>query len=133
MTTTSPPQPGERLLPARPGWPDATGHFGIFGGRFVPEALIAGRERAYLAWFFTHYAARGPAVTGEELDVYVRALEAPGALAAALEEGQAMAGALRYASVAGALACTREGAQTSAPHRDEILSRLPDLAPARPL
>src|SRR5215207_2786594 len=41
MTTTSPPQPGERLLPARPGWPDATGHFGIFGGRFVPEALIA--------------------------------------------------------------------------------------------
>src|SRR6195952_120485 len=41
MTTTSPPQPGERLLPARPGWPDATGHFGVFGGRFVPEALIA--------------------------------------------------------------------------------------------
>jgi tryptophan synthase beta chain len=41
MTTTSPPQPGERLLPARPGWPDATGHFGIFGGRFVPEALVA--------------------------------------------------------------------------------------------
>src|SRR5918998_142754 len=35
MTTTSPPtQPGERLLPARPGWPDETGHF-------VPEALIA--------------------------------------------------------------------------------------------
>jgi pimeloyl-ACP methyl ester carboxylesterase len=50
----------------------------------LPEALIAGRERAYLAWFFTHYAARGPAVAGEELDVYVRALEAPGALAAAL-------------------------------------------------
>src|SRR5215211_4557326 len=41
MTTTSPPQPGEHLLPARPGWPDETGHFGIFGGRFVPEALIA--------------------------------------------------------------------------------------------
>jgi tryptophan synthase beta chain len=41
MTTTTPPQPGEHLLPARPGWPDATGHFGIFGGRFVPEALVA--------------------------------------------------------------------------------------------
>ena len=27
--------------PARPSWPDATGHFGVFGGRFVPEALIA--------------------------------------------------------------------------------------------
>ena len=41
MTTSSLPPPGERVLPARPGWPDATGHFGIFGGRFVPEALIA--------------------------------------------------------------------------------------------
>ena len=28
-------------MPARPSWPDATGHFGVFGGRFVPEALIA--------------------------------------------------------------------------------------------
>jgi tryptophan synthase beta chain len=25
----------------RPSWPDATGHFGPYGGRFVPEALIA--------------------------------------------------------------------------------------------
>src|SRR5215212_12134763 len=41
MTTTSLQPPGERVLPARPGWPDATGHFGVFGGRFVPEALIA--------------------------------------------------------------------------------------------
>src|ERR671929_384765 len=41
MTTTSPPQPREQLSPARPSWPDVTGHFGVFGGRFVPEALIA--------------------------------------------------------------------------------------------
>ena len=41
MTTSSLQPPGERVLPARPGWPDATGHFGVFGGRFVPEALIA--------------------------------------------------------------------------------------------
>src|SRR3954463_15000786 len=40
MTTTAPPS-GDDLLPARPGWPDTTGHFGIFGGRFVPEALVA--------------------------------------------------------------------------------------------
>ena len=41
MTTSavSPPEP--RLAPVQPGRPDATGHFGIFGGRFVPEALIA--------------------------------------------------------------------------------------------
>src|ERR1041384_7455885 len=41
MTTSTAPPSGDDLLPARPGWPDATGHFGIFGGRFVPEALVA--------------------------------------------------------------------------------------------
>src|SRR4051794_5115386 len=41
MTTSSVRPSGERLQPARPSWPDATGHFGVFGGRFVPEALIA--------------------------------------------------------------------------------------------
>src|SRR5215212_11691775 len=41
MATSAVEPPGDAVLPARPGWPDATGHFGIFGGRFVPEALIA--------------------------------------------------------------------------------------------
>src|SRR3954464_14362524 len=40
MTSSLHP-PEERLVPARPSWPDETGHFGIFGGRFVPEALVA--------------------------------------------------------------------------------------------
>ena len=56
-----------------------------------------------------------------------------GALAAALQEGRSLAEALRFASVAGALACTRPGAQTSAPSRAEILSRIDALAPARPV
>ncbi|SDG58507.1 tryptophan synthase, beta chain [Klenkia brasiliensis] len=42
MTTTAPvPPPDASLLRPRPEWPDATGHFGRFGGRFVPEALVA--------------------------------------------------------------------------------------------
>src|SRR4051794_41818477 len=41
MTTSSLHPPEDHLAPARPSWPDATGHFGIFGGRFVPEALVA--------------------------------------------------------------------------------------------
>jgi tryptophan synthase beta chain len=41
MTTSAVHPPEERLEPAHPSWPDATGHFGVFGGRFVPEALIA--------------------------------------------------------------------------------------------
>ena len=41
MTISAVQPPGDHLTPARPAWPDATGHFGIFGGRFVPEALVA--------------------------------------------------------------------------------------------
>jgi hypothetical protein len=37
---TDPPQERPHLAPADP-CPDATGHFGPYGGRFVPEALVA--------------------------------------------------------------------------------------------
>jgi ribokinase len=53
-----------------------------------------------------------------------------GALAAALHAGDGMAAALRRASVAGGLACTRPGAQPSLATRAEIEARLADLAPA---
>jgi ribokinase len=56
-----------------------------------------------------------------------------GVLAAALDGGLAMPEALRHASVAAGLACTRLGAQTSQPRAAEIAARLPDLAPATPL
>jgi tryptophan synthase beta chain len=41
VTALHPPAPDVRDLPVRPEWPDATGHFGVYGGRFVPEALVA--------------------------------------------------------------------------------------------
>ena len=47
-----------------------------------------------------------------------------GALGAALSTGQAMDAALRYASAAGALACTRLGAQSSVPQADEVRALL---------
>jgi ribokinase len=56
-----------------------------------------------------------------------------GVLAAALDRGLALPDALRRASVAAGLACTRLGAQTSQPSAAEIEARLPDLAPATPL
>jgi ribokinase len=56
-----------------------------------------------------------------------------GVLAAALDRGIELSEALRWASVAAGLACTRLGAQTSQPTAAEIEARLPDLAPATPL
>ena len=31
-------------------WPDATGHFGRFGGRFMPEALVAPLDELTETW-----------------------------------------------------------------------------------
>jgi ribokinase len=56
-----------------------------------------------------------------------------GVLAAALDRGLELPDALRRASVAAGLACTRLGAQTSQPTAAEIEARLADLAPAAAL
>ncbi|HLT00680.1 MAG TPA: PfkB family carbohydrate kinase, partial [Geminicoccaceae bacterium] len=56
-----------------------------------------------------------------------------GVLAAALDLGDDLGTALRRASVAAGLACTRLGAQTSQPTAAEIEARLADLPPAAPL
>jgi len=53
-----------------------------------------------------------------------------GTLAAALDNGMAMADALRAASVAGGLACLEHGAMPSLPDAAAIDARLADLAPA---
>ncbi|WP_374384844.1 ribokinase [Dongia sp.] len=50
-----------------------------------------------------------------------------GGLAAALDRGKSLAEALRYASVGGALACLKSGAQPSLPLLSDIESRLPEL------
>jgi tryptophan synthase beta chain len=38
------------LIPADSAVPDATGHFGVFGGRFVPEALVAALDELAAAY-----------------------------------------------------------------------------------
>jgi ribokinase len=53
-----------------------------------------------------------------------------GTLAAALDRGATLATALRYASIAGGLACTLRGALPSLPTRARILAALEALAPA---
>src|SRR3954453_13748470 len=50
MTTSSLHPPEDRLVPARRSCPDETGHFGMFGGRFVPEALVAALDELTAAY-----------------------------------------------------------------------------------
>ena len=49
----------------------------------LPEALVTGRERTYLQYFFTKYAYDKEAVSEADLTEYLRHYTAPGALSAA--------------------------------------------------
>jgi tryptophan synthase beta chain len=60
--------PNLGLLPSDSNIPDAAGHFGVFGGRFVPEALIAALDELAAAYA----AARTDPVFLRELDHLAR-------------------------------------------------------------
>lgn len=48
----------------------------------LPEALVTGRERIYLEWFYRTFAWRPDAIGEEELTEYLRTYSQPGALRA---------------------------------------------------
>jgi pimeloyl-ACP methyl ester carboxylesterase len=48
----------------------------------LPEALVTGRERAYLGWFYREYAHRPDAIGPADVDEYLRTYTQPGALRA---------------------------------------------------
>ena len=55
----------------------------------LPEALVAGRERTYLSWFYRN--AYDPSAIGEEdIDEYVRAYSTPGSMRAGFEYYRAL-------------------------------------------
>jgi pimeloyl-ACP methyl ester carboxylesterase len=60
-------------------------HFAFHGARDIAELLVAGREREYLQYFFNARIANPGAIPPDELDVYVRAYSAPGAMRAGFE------------------------------------------------
>ena len=60
-------------------------HFAFHGARDVAEMLVAGRERPYLQAFFDARVFDPSAIGDEELDVYVSAYSAPGAMRAGFE------------------------------------------------
>jgi pimeloyl-ACP methyl ester carboxylesterase len=59
-------------------------HIQFHNVRDLPEALIAGRERVYLSWFY-RTAYNQTAITEQDIDEYVRCYSAPGALRAGFE------------------------------------------------
>jgi pimeloyl-ACP methyl ester carboxylesterase len=72
------------LLPATPdrGW--KTWHFAFHTVPDLPEALISGRERAYLDWFLRRKVADPRSIGEADLDEYLRVFTLPGALRAGL-------------------------------------------------
>ncbi len=59
--------------------------FGLAQTPELPEKLTAGRERDYLTWFYTNIAFNPHAITEDEIQEYVRAYSAPGAMSASFE------------------------------------------------
>jgi ribokinase len=67
-----------------------------------------------------HGEIRVPAIPVQVVDTTGAGDTFAGTLAAFLDEGLDLAAAMRLAAIAGSLACTKEGAQPSFPHRREI-------------
>ncbi len=59
--------------------------FGLHQTPELPERLTAGKEREYLTWFFTNQAFRKGVFSERDIDEYVRAYSAPGAMSASFE------------------------------------------------
>lgn len=57
-----------------------TWHFSFNALPELPEALVAGRERMYLAWLFAARSFNRPAIDEAALDEYTRIYSAPGAM-----------------------------------------------------
>ncbi len=66
-------------------WGGRRWHHGFHWVPDLPEALVTGRERLYLCWFYTNLAYNPKAITDEDIDEYVRAYSRPGALHAGFE------------------------------------------------
>ncbi|HEY0687294.1 MAG TPA: alpha/beta hydrolase [Steroidobacter sp.] len=60
-------------------------HFGFNRLNDLPEILVQGHERAYLAWLFANKSVRGWTIDPAALDEYVRVFSLPGAARAGFD------------------------------------------------
>jgi pimeloyl-ACP methyl ester carboxylesterase len=78
-------RPEIRLQEARSRW-----HFLFQQVPELAESVVAGREEAYITWFFRSKAARPDVFTDEDIKEYTRVYSAPGAMAASFKFYQAI-------------------------------------------
>jgi pimeloyl-ACP methyl ester carboxylesterase len=78
-------RPEIRLSEARGRW-----HFLFQQIPELAEAMVTGREEAYITWFFRNKAARPDVFTDEDIKEYTRVYSAPGAMAASFKFYQAI-------------------------------------------
>jgi ribokinase len=88
-------------------------------GRGVATVVVTLGEAGALAWHAGR-ATRVPGFTVQVVDTTAAGDAFNGALAVAVAEGRPLEDALRFANAAGALACTRRGAQPSLPARADV-------------
>jgi pimeloyl-ACP methyl ester carboxylesterase len=83
----------------------------------LPELLTAGRERAFLNYFYTHFAEDPTAISAEDLDAYTRTYAAAGGMRGAFEHYRALGETARQnregAGVKLAIPVLAIGAETS--------------------
>ena len=75
-------------MPAGPWTPSSAGHQGAWFAAFhqihaLPERLVAGREPAYLDWFYTAFTATPGVPTPDAVAEYLRCYRRPGAMSSA--------------------------------------------------
>ena len=87
--------------------------------RGVTTVVVTLGEAGALAWHDGR-ATRVPGFSVDVVDTTAAGDAFNGALAVAVAEGRALGDALRFANAAGALACTRRGAQPSLPERQDV-------------
>jgi pimeloyl-ACP methyl ester carboxylesterase len=66
-------------------------HHNFHGTPDLPEALVAGRERLYISWFFKNYGHRPDAIAENDINEYARTYSQPGAMRAGFNYYRAIA------------------------------------------
>ncbi len=73
-------------IPGLPGWEQLRPwHYEFHAVPDLPEALVAGKERTYLTYFYKRSSYKPEAFPQAEIDEFVKAYTAPGALYAGFE------------------------------------------------